>query len=78
VGSLCPEAHAVWTGLESRRPALLRFVEPLGPDELLGRPPDGGNSVAWPLRHVAEVEDNWVRRLRLGASKRRPFGVSRA
>jgi len=74
--ALCPEARTVWSGLEFRKPALLRHLEPLTGDETRWHPPGGGNSVGWQLWHIAEVEDNWVRDCLLGEPRRFPFGVS--
>jgi uncharacterized damage-inducible protein DinB len=74
--TLTGEALALWAALEFRKPMLLRYVEPLTHDELVWRPPDGGNSIAWQLWHIAEVEDNWVRQLLLGEERRFPFGMS--
>ena len=73
---LSAEALTLWAALEFRKPMLLRYVEPLTQEELVWRPPGGGNSVAWQLWHIAEVEDNWVRQLLLGEERRFPFGMS--
>jgi uncharacterized damage-inducible protein DinB len=71
-----PEAQTVWAGLEFRKPAMLRLVEALSEEQLLWLPPNGRNSIAWQLWHIAEVEDNWVRDLLLGQPRRYPFGRS--
>lgn len=71
-----PTAKLVWDGLEFRKPAMLRLVEPLSDEEMLWHPPNRGNSISWQLWHIAEVEDNWVRALLHGESKRYPFGCS--
>lgn len=71
-----PLAKLVWDSLEFRTPAMIRLVEPLEEEELRWRPPNRGNSVAWQLWHIAEVEDNWVRDLLEGQPKRYPFGCS--
>ena len=41
-----------------------------------GSPPNAGNSIAWLLWHIPEVEDNWVRNKLLNLPKRYPFGTS--
>ena len=69
-------AKLVWDGLEFRKPAMLRLVEPLSEEEMLWHPPNQGNSISWQLWHIAEVEDNWVRALLHGEPKRYPFGCS--
>ena len=71
-----PLATLVWDGLEFRTPAMLRLVEALDEDEFRWRPPNRGNSVAWQVWHIAEVEDNWVRALLHEEPKRYPFGCS--
>lgn len=71
-----PEAKTVWAGLEFRKPALLQIVEALSDEQLLWLPPNGRNSIAWQLWHIAEVEDNWVRDVLLGQPRRYPFGCS--
>jgi len=71
-----PQARLVWDGLEFRTPAMLRAIEPLSDAAMRWQPPNGGNSVAWLLWHIAEVEDNWVRERLYGLPKRYPFGRS--
>jgi len=71
-----PEAKTVWAGLEFRKPAMLQIVEALSDEQLLWLPPNGRNSIAWQLWHIAEVEDNWVRDVLLGQPRRYPFGRS--
>ena len=73
---MSPEAKAIWAGLEFRKPAMLRLLEPLTSDELRWRPPSGANPIGWQIWHIAEVEDNWVRRLLLGAAPLYPFDRS--
>jgi DinB superfamily len=71
-----PQARVIWDSLEFRTPALLRSIQPLSENQLNWRPPNAGNSVAWLLWHIPEVEDNWVRDKLLNLPKRYPFGVS--
>ncbi len=71
-----PEASTIWANLEFRKPALLRVVEPMSASEMLWIPPNGRNSVAWLIWHIAEVEDNWVRDLLYAEPKRYPFSCS--
>jgi uncharacterized damage-inducible protein DinB len=73
---LCPEAKAILAGLEFRRPSLLGYLEQASDAEFYWRPPGGGNSVAWQLWHISEVEDNWVRRHVLAEPPAFAFGVS--
>jgi hypothetical protein len=54
----------------------LAAIEDLSDLDLQWQPPNGANSIAWLLWHIAEVEDNWVRDRVLGLSKRYPFGTS--
>ena len=68
------EPSAIWANLEFRKPTLLRVVEPMSASEMLWIPPNGRNSVAWLIWHIAEVEDNWVRDLVYSEPKRYPFG----
>ena len=75
-GDVGPQARVIWDSLEFRTPALLRATEPLSEDELRWQPPNGGNSIAWLLWHIPEVEDNWVRDKVLRLPKRYPFGRS--
>jgi uncharacterized damage-inducible protein DinB len=71
-----PEAKVVWAGLEFRKPAMLGIVAALSDEQWLWLPPNGRNSIAWQLWHIAEVEDNWVRDVLLGQARRYPFGHS--
>jgi len=71
-----PQARLVWDGLEFRTPAMLKALEPLSDVAIRWQPPNGANSVAWLLWHIAEVEDNWVRHALYGLAKRYPFGRS--
>ena len=71
-----PQARVLWESLEFRTPALLRAAERLSDEQLRWQPPKGGNSIAWLLWHIPEVEDNWVRDRLLGLPKRYPFGRS--
>ena len=73
---MSPEAKAIWAGLEFRTPALLRLLEPLTSEDMRWRPPSGANPIGWQIWHIAEVEDNWVRRLLLDETPLYPFGVS--
>ncbi len=68
-------AHAIWSGLEFRRPMMLRNVEPLSEEQMRWRPHPERPSISWQLWHIAEVEDNWVRALVTGEPLRFPFGV---
>jgi hypothetical protein len=74
--NLCPEAKAIWAGLEFRRPALLSYLEQASDAEFYWSPPGGGNSVGWQLWHISEVEDNWVRHHVLAEQPLFPFGLS--
>ena len=71
-----PVAKVVWQGLEFRKPAMLRHVEPLSEEQMRWHPPNKANSISWQLWHIAEVEDNWIRALLEGEPKRYPFGCS--
>jgi uncharacterized damage-inducible protein DinB len=71
-----PQARLVWDGLEFRTPAMLQAIEPLSDADIRWQPPNGANSVAWLLWHIAEVEDNWIRQALYGLPKRFPFGRS--
>lgn len=73
---MTPEASAFWTGLEFRKPELLRLVEPLTSEQMVWLPPGGANSVAWLLWHIAEVEENWMGASVYGEHRRYPFGNS--
>ncbi len=70
-----PQAAAIWSALEFRRPMLERNVEPLNEEQMRWRPGSGRNSIAWQLWHIAEVEDNWVRSHVTGEPMSFPFGV---
>jgi uncharacterized damage-inducible protein DinB len=70
------EAEMIWVGLEFRRPALLRLIEPLTDQQMLWIPEHGANSIAWLVWHIAEVEDNWIRSLVCGEPRHFPFGCS--
>ena len=72
---MVPQAQAIWSGLEFRKPMLVRNVEPLSEAQMRWQPGPGRNSIAWQLWHIAEVEDNWVRTLVTGEPTRFPFGV---
>ncbi len=70
-----PQAQAIWSGLEFRKPMLLRNVEPLSEPQMRWRPGAGPNPIAWQLWHIGEVEDNWIRTLVTGEPLHLPFGV---
>ncbi len=70
------QAQFVWDGLEFRMPIILRIVEPLSENQIRWYPPNGSNSIAWLIWHIAEVEDNWIRDRGYGQPKRYPFGRS--
>ena len=72
---MTPHAQAIWSGLEFRKPMLLRNVEPLNETQMRWRPNPDRNSVAWQLWHIAEVEDNWIRSHVTGEPLRFPFDV---
>ena len=71
-----PQARFAWDSLELRTPAMLRIVEALPEVAIRWQPPNGANTVAWLLWHIAEVEDNWVRDKVYGLPRRYPFEVS--
>ena len=71
-----PQARTIWDSLELRTPVILRATDKLSEAELRWQPPNGGNSIAWLLWHIPEVEDNWVRDKLLNLAKRYPFGTS--
>jgi len=71
-----PQARIIWDSLEFRTPAILRSVERLSEAEIRWQPPNAGNSIAWLLWHIPEVEDNWVRDKVYHLPKRYPFGAS--
>jgi len=73
---LGPQAQLIWDGLELRAPAMLGAIDRLDEDEFQWQPPNGANSVAWLLWHIAEVEDNWVRDKLFSLERRYPFGMS--
>ena len=60
---ITPAADAIWSGLEFRKPMMLRNVEPLSERLMRWRPDEDRNSIAWQLWHIAEVEENWIRTL---------------
>ena len=72
---MSPEARAIWSALEFRKPMLLRNVEPLSDEQMRWRPGPGRNPIAWQLWHIAEVEDNWIGALVIEDPLRFPFGV---
>jgi uncharacterized damage-inducible protein DinB len=55
---------------------MLRIVDQLSDEQLRWLPPNGVNSMAWLLWHIAEVEDNWIREQILQLPKHYPFDVS--
>ena len=71
-----PQGRVIWDALEFRTPSILRVVNALSEDQIRWLPPNGVNSIAWLLWHIAEVEDNWVREKLLNQQKQYPFGVS--
>lgn len=74
--AMTAEARAVWSGLEFRRPMMLRNIEPLSEEQMDWLPGEGRRSIRWQLWHIAEVEDNWVRRCLLDEPARFPLGVA--
>jgi len=68
------ESKAVWSGLEFRKPMMLRNVEPLSEEQMLWVPGDGRKCVAWQLWHIAEVEEVWISNLITRDPPRFPFG----
>ncbi|MHC5024068.1 MAG: DinB family protein, partial [Planctomycetota bacterium] len=72
---MTPESKSIWSGLEFRKPMLLRNVEPLSEEQMRWKPAPHRNSIAWQLWHIAEVEDNWVRLLITDEPLHLPFGV---
>src|SRR5712692_8214717 len=64
------QARVLWDALVSRTPVMLRIVEGLSDEQLRWLPPNGVNSIAWLLWHIAEVEDNWIRGKLLHVPKR--------
>jgi hypothetical protein len=66
----------IWQALGFRTSALLQAVDGLTEAQLSWSPPNGANSVAWLLWHIAEVEDNWVRDKLYREPPRYPFGSS--
>ncbi len=72
---MTPLAQATWSALEFRTPMMLRNIEPLSETQMRWRPVPAGNSIAWQLWHIAEVEDNWIRSVVTGEPLRFPFDV---
>lgn len=70
------QARLIWETLEFRTPGILQAVENLNEDQLRWQPPNGANTAAWLLWHIAEVEDNWIRDVVHGEPRHFPFGVS--
>jgi hypothetical protein len=70
------QARVISETLGFRTPAMLRGVAGLSEDQLRWQPPNGANSAAWLLWHIAEVEDNWPREKVFDQPRRFPFGVS--
>jgi len=70
------QARVLWDALVFRTPVMLRVVEGLSDEQLRWLPPNGVNSIAWLLWHIAEVEDNWIREKLWHVPKRYPFDVS--
>ena len=72
--AMVPEAKAIWSGLEFRKPMMLRNVEPLSAAQMLWVPGEKRKCVAWQLWHIAEVEDVWIAEVVLGEKGLFPFG----
>ncbi len=72
---MTPEARAIWSALEFRKPMVLRNIEPLSEAQMDWIPGEGRKSVRWQLWHICEVEDNWVRRCLLDEPARFPMSV---
>jgi uncharacterized damage-inducible protein DinB len=72
---MTPQAKAILSALEFRKPMMLRNIEPLSEAQMRWRPDPQRPSIAWQLWHIAEVEDNWIRDLVTGEPRRFPFGV---
>lgn len=70
------QARVIWETLEFRTPVMLRSVTSLSEHQMRWQPPNGANSAAWLLWHIAEVEDNWVREKVHNLPRRFPFGAS--
>lgn len=70
------EAGVIWDTLEFRTPPILGNAAKLTESQLRWQPPNGGNSAAWLLWHIAEVEDNWVRDVVYHQQRYFPFGAS--
>jgi hypothetical protein len=70
------QARVIWETLEFRTPVMLRAVNALSEHQMRWQPPNGANSAAWLLWHIAEVEDNWVREKVYDLPRRFPFGAS--
>lgn len=72
---MIPEAQTIWSGLEFRKPMLLRNIEPLSEPQLHWKPSKRSNSIAWLFWHIAEVEEIWISQIVTGDPLRFPFGV---
>lgn len=70
------EARVIWETLEFRTPPILESASKLTESQLRWQPPNGGNSAAWLLWHIAEVEDNWIRDVVNHERRHFPFGAS--
>ena len=70
------QARVIWETLAFRTPVMLRAVSGLSEDQFRWQPPNGANSAAWLLWHIAEVEDNWPREKVYEQPRRFPFGLS--
>jgi hypothetical protein len=72
---MVPQAQAIWSALEFRKPMLLRNVEPLSEAQMRWLPGPERKPIAWQLWHIAEVEDNWVRTMVTDEPLCFPFGI---
>ena len=73
--TMIPEARAIWSGLEFRRPLLFRNIEPLTKQHMLWSPHAERKCIAWQLWHIAEVEDTWIREMVTHEAAHFPFGT---
>ncbi len=73
---MTPEGLSIWSGLEFRKPMMLRNIEPLSEEQMDWVPGEGRKSVRWQLWHICEVEDNWLRQCLLDEPGRFPMGVA--